>query len=162
MFGKENCTEFERFRTNPEIGASAQLKFVDRNPNRRRNQCKIGANFVATLPETDEHEQNKIQLKPEVVHFKPEVVHFKYEAVKSNLTCEQQIGKLQKVLAGVRVSTLLIPDEVRKRLVEVIKESLNAFAASPYDLGRTSMVVHTIKTGEAKPFRNKLRPIPFA
>ena len=173
MFGNENCTECDRLRTNPEVGASAQLKFVDRNPKRRRSRCKIGTNFVATLSETDEHEQNKIQLepdtvhlKPEDVHFKPEVVHFKPEAVnlrqETNLTCEQQTGKLQKVLADLRVSILLIPDQVRKRLVEVIKENLDAFAASPIDLGRTSVVVHTIKTGEAKPFRHKLRPIPFA
>ncbi len=166
MFGNENCTECNRFRTNPEVGASAQLKFVDRNPKRHRNRCKIGANFVATLPEADEDEPNNIQLEPDTVHLKPKVVHFKPEAVdlrhETNLISEQQTGKLQKVLADLRVSTVPIPDQVRKRLVEVIKENLDAFAASPIDLGRTSVVVHTIKTGEAKPFRHKLRPIPFA
>ena len=192
MFGNENCKECERFQTNPEFGASAGLKFVDRNPKRRRNRCKIGANFVATLPKTDEHEQNKTQLepdtvhvKPEVVHFKPEVVHFKPKAVhfkpevvhfkpeaenlrqEKNLTCEQQTEKLQ-VLSDLRVSILPIPDHVRKRLVEVIKENLDAFAASPIDLGRTSVVVHTIKTNASKPFRhtatNSLRttPVPRA
>ena len=79
---------------------------------------------MATLPETDEHEQNKIQLEPHTAHLKPEVVHFKPDAVnlrqETNLTCEQQTGKLQKVLADLRVSTLPIPDQVRKRLVEVI------------------------------------------
>ena len=53
MFWNENCTECERFRTNLEIGASAQLKYVDRNLKRRRNCRKIGVNFVATLLETD-------------------------------------------------------------------------------------------------------------
>ena len=46
--------------------------------------------------------------------------------------------------------------------MEVDKENLNAIAASPTDLGRTSVVVNTIKTGNAKPFRHKLRPVPFA
>ncbi len=165
-FGNENCKECDRFRTNPEVGASVQLKFVDRNPKRRRNRCKIGVNFVATLPETDEHKQNKIQLEPDSVHLEPETVHFKPEAVnlkqETNITCEQQTGKSQKVLADLRVSTLPIPEQVRKRLVEVVKKNIDAFAASPIDLGRTSVVVHTIKTCEAKPFRRKLRPIPFA
>ena len=49
-----------------------------------------------------------------------------------------------------------------KRLVEVVKDNLGAFAASNTDYGRTSVVMHTIKTGEAQPFRHKLRPIPFA
>ena len=66
------------------------------------------------------------------------------------------------MLADLRVSSLPIPEQVRKRLVKVVKENLDAFAASPIDLGRTSVVVHTIKTGDAKPFRHKLRPIPFA
>ena len=46
--------------------------------------------------------------------------------------------------------------------MEVIKENLGSFAASPIDLGRTSVVLHTIKTNAAKQFRHKLRPIPFA
>ena len=56
LFGNENGTECEMFWKNPEVGASAQLRFVDQNPMRRRNRCKIGANFVATLPETDGYE----------------------------------------------------------------------------------------------------------
>ena len=67
MFGNENCTECVWFRTNPEVGASAQLKLVDQNPKRRRNRRKIGVNFVATLPETDGHEQSKKQLKPDTL-----------------------------------------------------------------------------------------------
>ena len=46
--------------------------------------------------------------------------------------------------------------------MEVVKENLGEFAASPTNFGRTSMVMHTIKINAAKPFRHKLRPIPFA
>ena len=77
-------------------------------------------------------------------------------------TAEIQPGKLQKVLADLRVATLPIQDAVRKRLIEVVKGNLGAFAASSTDFGRTSAVMHTIKTGEAQPFRHKLRPISFA
>ena len=46
LFGNENCQH--RFRTNPDVGDSIQLKFVNRTPPHRRNRLKIGANFVAT------------------------------------------------------------------------------------------------------------------
>ena len=65
MFGNENCKECDRFRTNQEVGASVQLKFVDQNPKRRRNRYKIGANFVATLPKANEYDKNDIELKPD-------------------------------------------------------------------------------------------------
>ena len=126
---------------------------------------------MATLPETDEHEQNKIQLELDIVHLErdighlePDTVHLKPDTVETNLSCEQQTEKLQKVLADLRVSTLPIPKNVRMRLVKVVKENLDAFAASPIDLGRTSVVVHNQNwRGQAKlRFRHKLRLIPFA
>jgi hypothetical protein len=60
------------------------------------------------------------------------------------------------------VSALPISAEVKQQLIQVVTECLDAFAASNVDLGRTSVITHTLKTGEAKPFRHKLRPIPFA
>ena len=73
-----------------------------------------------------------------------------------------QSGKLEHVLADLKIAVFPIPDELSKRLIEVVRENLDAFAASPTDIGRTSVVIHTIKTGEARPFRQKLRAIPFA
>lgn len=46
-----------------------------------------------------------------------------------------------------------------------MKRNLYALAASTDDLGRTSVITHTIRTirnGDAKPFRHMLRKIPFA
>ncbi len=60
------------------------------------------------------------------------------------------------------IAALPIPEELRKRLVEVVREILDAYAASKTDLGRISVVIHTIKTGKARLFRQKLRAIPFA
>ena len=56
-------------------------------------------------------------------------------------------GKLQRVLGDLMIAALPIPEELCKRLIEVVREYLDAFAASPTDLGRTSVVIHTIKTG---------------
>ena len=54
---------------------------------------------MATLPETDEHEQYKIQLEPDTVYLKPDTVqlepdtvHLKRDTVETNLRCEQQTG----------------------------------------------------------------------
>ena len=55
------------------------------------------------------------------------------------------------------MSTLPIPEQVQKRLVEVVNRNLDAFAASPTDSEKTSVVVHTIKTNDAELFRHKLR-----
>ena len=65
-------------------------------------------------------------------------------------------------MADLKIDTLPISEPLRRRLVEVVRENLDAFVASPTDLGRTSVVKHTIKTGEARLFRYKLRAIPFA
>ena len=96
---------------------------------------------MATLPEADRYEKNKIefkpgtvQLKPGTVQLEPDTIEQKPDTLESKLTCEQQTGTLQKVLTDRRVSTLPIPEQVRKRLVEVVKENLGAFAALPTDL----------------------------
>ena len=59
LFGHENCPKCDRFRTNSEVRASVQFKFVDENPKHRRNRFKLSENFVATLPETDKPDQEK-------------------------------------------------------------------------------------------------------
>ena len=146
----------------------------------------MGYKFLATLPEAVSDDSDSEQLKevdegqaPSVgpegpkSHQTDDPNHNSYNdpvAVKplaQSATSEtsgtttpkkpDQSGKLQRVLADLQ-----IPEELRKRLIEVVRENLDAFAASPTDLGRTSVVIHTIKTGKARPFRHKLRPIPFA
>ena len=66
------------------------------------------------------------------------------------------------MLAELGVSGRPVSEELRRRLLEVVRENIDAFAATPTDLGKTAMVIHTITTGDAKPFKHRLRPIPFA
>ena len=178
LFGHPNCPNCERYRRDPEVGDSVQLRFVDRNPKRRRNRLKIGANFVATLPEVEPDEDGEEPIEKlggwvSTLTAEPQQVGTSavtntataadtVPKEASTWTTEEQCGKLQKVLADLRVATLPIQDVVQKRLIAVVKSNLDAFAASNTDYGRTSVVMHTIKTGEAQPFRHKLRPIPFA
>ena len=60
------------------------------------------------------------------------------------------------------MSGLPISEELPRRLVNLVREKIDAFAATPPDLERISVIIHTIKTGDSKPFKHKLRPIPFA
>ena len=73
-----------------------------------------------------------------------------------------QTGKVKQVLAELKVSGLPVSEALRRRLVDVVRENIDAFAATPTDLGKTSVVIHTIRTSDAKPFKHKMRPIPFA
>lgn len=65
-------------------------------------------------------------------------------------------------MANFKNAAIPIIDNFRKRLVELVQENLDALAASPTDNCRTSVVIHTIKTGKARLFKHKLRAILFA
>ena len=67
-----------------------------------------------------------------------------------------QKGKIQHVLSELKVSSLSVSESLKKRVIGVVRECIDSFAATPNDFGRTSVITHTIKTGEAKPFRHKL------
>ena len=184
LFGKLSCSTCVQCSQDPKVGTSAQLRFVDRGARRRRNRLRIGSNFVATLPdmeectaEADEPETEAESLQTDPTsdseessgpHASAPIASEIESKTVSNdqnqvvLQPTEQTGKLQKVLAEMRVATLPVPEQVQQKLVEVVKSNLDAFAASPTDLGRTSVVRHTIQTGEAQPFRHKLRAIPFA
>ena len=66
------------------------------------------------------------------------------------------------MLVDFKIAILPIQETFCKQVVEVVRENLNAFAPLPTDLGITSFAIYTIKTGDAHPFRHKLRAIPFA
>lgn len=71
-------------------------------------------------------------------------------------------GKLQQVLSDMKIAALTVSDNIKEKLMKVVTRWLNAFAARNRDLGRTLVITLTIKSLDAKPFRHKLRPIPFA
>ena len=49
QFGVQVGEICKRYRGDPMVGTSTQMKFIDYNPKRRRNRLKIGYNFLATL-----------------------------------------------------------------------------------------------------------------
>ena len=73
-----------------------------------------------------------------------------------------QKGKIQTVLSELKVSELPVHEELRRQVVNVVRDCIDAFAATANDFGRTEVALHTIKTGDARPFKHKLRPIPYA
>ena len=112
------------------------------------------------LPQTDDFNHTP-KISP-VASVSPEPLTSTETSKPATFTELNQSGKLQRVLADFKIATLPISEKLRRRLVQVVRENLDAFGASPTDLGRTSVVIHTIRTGEARPFRHKLRAIPFA
>ena len=66
------------------------------------------------------------------------------------------------MLWDLTVATLKIPDKLYKRLIEVVLENFDVFASTFTDLRRTFMVIHTINTGDKRPFCHKICPISFA
>ena len=166
LFGNPACVSCVRHRGDPQVGTSTQMIFVDRTIRKRRNRLKIGSNFIATLPgaeESEEEENNSeifvkspkrestsTQVSGSNTSALEQVDKSKIQQYHSDSITKQpeiiqpsepiQSGKFQKVLAELGVSTLPVPDTIRTKLVEVVKYNLDAFAASPTDLGRASVV----------------------
>jgi len=55
-----------------------------------------------------------------------------------------------------------VPSDVKLRLESLLVSYQDVFSQSEYDLGCTSVVQHSINTGENPPFRQALRPQPRA
>ena len=69
--------------------------------------------------------------------------------------------RFQAICEALKVGTLSVAPDVLRRLKSVLFEHRGAFSVTDSDLGRTSLVRHTIRT-TGTPFRDKVRPIPWA
>lgn len=49
-------------------------------------------------------------------------------------------GKLQQVLNDLKIADFTVPEEIEKKLVKVVNECLDAFAASGTEFGPTSVI----------------------
>ena len=70
-------------------------------------------------------------------------------------------NKLQNVLNELHVSELHVAEPLKHSLIAVIDRCLDAFAENDDDVGFTNLVEHRIDSGDAKPIRQKLRPLAF-
>jgi len=66
------------------------------------------------------------------------------------------------VCEELKISALDLSKEFKHELVKAIWNHLDAFAASPTDVGRTTVLTHRIDTANEQPFREKYRPPPLA
>ena len=71
-------------------------------------------------------------------------------------------SKLVKVLDELKISEMDISDERKHKLVEIVDECLDAFAADDDEVGQTDLVSHKINTQDNPPFQQKLRQVPDA
>ncbi len=82
----------------------------------------------------------------------------KPEAFKTELNNREE--KLQTILSELKVSELKINNTTKQKLIKIVSENLNAFAASDDDLGHTTVCQHKINTGDKPPFRERLEISP--
>ena len=191
QFGIQVCPRCLQYRTDLEGGSQKQLRFLDRSLKRKRNRLKVGYNFLATLPEavcddsdserlgvidkdpapSDEPEGSQLHQTDDLNQTFSIPLAASKSLAPSTLTKtsgttnpkeSDHSGKLQRVLTDLKIAALPIIDELWQRLIVVVRENFDAFDATPTNFGRTSVVIHTIKTGEARLFRHKLLAIPFA
>ena len=59
-------------------------------------------------------------------------------------------------------TTVDLTEEQGAELARILNKSVNLFAKSPTDLGRTKVTCHTIETGDAKPIKQRPRRPPMA
>jgi hypothetical protein len=71
------------------------------------------------------------------------------------------VDKLATVLKDLGADRWEVPLEVRNALVRLVTRKLDAFSAGDHDLGRTSLVMHEIDVGDARPSKQRVRRIPF-
>ena len=69
--------------------------------------------------------------------------------------------KFEKVVRELKIKELKLPEDIIRKLLEIVKRRLAAFAYDDNDLRRTTLIVHTIKTGDAMPFKDRVRVVPL-
>ena len=70
---------------------------------------------------------------------------------------EQCVAHVSELLEGVDES---VNEEEKQQLKSLLNNYADVFSASKFDLGETNLVVHTIDTQDARPFRQQLRNHP--
>ena len=91
LFGNPACVSCVRFRGDPQVGTSTQMKFVDRTIRKRRNRLKIGSNFIATLPDAEESEEE--ENNSEIVVKSPKRESTSTQVSGSNTSALEQVDK---------------------------------------------------------------------
>ena len=163
-FGLQTCSECEHNRSDPESGAAVQLRYVDQELKRKQNRVKLKQNFVAVLPDKqsmaapeatralETHYSTASQQVPDpAVNQVPDPPEAGPDPSVKQVP-DPHREKLQKVLLELPVANLLVDEDVRNQLIEILRQQLDAFAATLTYLGRTSVIVQCIKTGDAQPF----------
>ncbi|KAJ8032186.1 hypothetical protein HOLleu_25640 [Holothuria leucospilota] len=93
--------------------------------------------------------------------FKTSPMFLRCSKGRSVVGCKEN-GKVPDHLAGLIESCARRLDEhQQKQLRELLTEYADVFSRSPDDLGRTTVVHHTIDTGTTKPIKQPFRRVPL-
>lgn len=85
--------------------------------------------------------------------------------VNLNVSCvankpESNAETINNLIEKLKIPEINIPETDRDRLVGLISEYSDVFSQDQYDLGRTSIVEHSIDTGTARPIKQPPRRVP--
>ena len=73
---------------------------------------------------------------------------------------ESRNAKLSHLLNDLKIHDLNVTPQLKHALIGVVDRCLDAFAKDDDDLGHTSVVEHTINTGDSPPIKEKHQPLP--
>ena len=154
--GNASCAQCEEGRTQLLKDSSPQLRFMDPIPKfgrlRPRNRREVpilvacaNADGGSSAPEPAVESEADIDVK---------------YARTMEILSDNSI--LQGVLYELKVSELPLPECEKRRVVDLVRRNLDAFATSPTDVGRTHLVMHKIDIGNNLPFKERVRPVPHS
>ena len=72
-------------------------------------------------------------------------------------------NRMDKLILELKVPEMQIPDDIRNKLLPLLRTHINVFQLDENDLGFTNIVQHSIRLiPGTEPVRQKFRPIPFS
>ncbi|XP_063785579.1 uncharacterized protein LOC134933980 [Pseudophryne corroboree] len=90
-----------------------------------------------------------------------DVVHPMSPAKQCNAKVEEDTGEDQGAMwwDEIHIGDAGTPDEHRQGVLQVVRENMDAFSKSPTELGIVENIQHQIPTGDARPIKERHRPV---
>ena len=85
------------------------------------------AGFKDVSPETPSTSTTR-EVSPTTSNMKTEIHSIQNQSENKTSIEKQQSGKLQRVLSELKIAAIPIPEHLRQRLIEIVRNNIDAFA----------------------------------